>query len=315
MDVKGTVDFKENTAGAEGNVALYIVWENTSYWYRQGIKNFEGTDLTDWTWEGITGSVANAGTMQQGTHTLIARGTAANGTIKDEKHVFTIDNTPEVTIAAGPADGNMDVKGTVDFKENTAGAEGNVALYIVWENTSYWYRQGIKNFEGTDLTDWTWEGITGSVANAGTMQQGTHTLIARGTAANGAFKDEKHVFTIDNTPEVTILGSKCYPDNTFDILGTTTFKENSAGNEGTVALYIKEISASSYTKHGATKTYEGKKISWKYSDFTSARMQKSVWGQKEILVKVVATAANGASASVVKGMVIPALGCPTTFGN
>jgi hypothetical protein len=140
-------------------------------------------------------------------------------------------------------------------------------------------------------------------------------LLVRATAANGTVKDEYHEFTIDNTPETTIFGSKCYPDETFDILGITTFKENITGYEGTIALYIKEISAASYAKQGATKSYEGKKISWKYSDFTGARMQKSVWGQKEILVKVVATAANGASASVVKGMVIPALGCPTIFSN
>ena len=36
-----------------------------------------------------------------------------------------------------------------------------------------------------------------------------------------------------------------------------------------------------------------KNVTWKYSDLTGYRMEKSIWGQKEIMVKVIATAANG----------------------
>ena len=208
----------------------------------------------------------------------------------------------------------MAIHGTVDFKENPAGNEGRIRISVRKGSGSFAYH-GEKYFEGSLPIDWSYEDITGSIPNAGRWSQGEYTLRVYAYAANGALKTIDIPITIDNTPEATILGSKCHPDETFDILGTTVFKENSTGNEGTIAIYIKDINASSYTKHGATKSYEGKKVSWKYSDFTGARMQKSVWGQKEILVKVVATAANGASISIVKGAVIPALGCPTTFGN
>jgi hypothetical protein len=303
MNAHGTVDFKENITGNEGTVYLYI--DNTLH----GYKHYEGADLINWTWEEITGHNLNAGTLSQGVHKIRLLARAANGTDTNLYHEFTIDNAPKVTVSADEPDGDMNAHGTVDFKENITGNEGTVYLYI--DNALH----GYKHFEGADLINWTWEEITGHNLNAGTLSQGVHKIRLLARAANGTDTNFYHEFTIDNTPKTTILGSKCLPDNTFDILGTTTFKENSVGTEGTIAIYIKEISAASYTKQGATKSYEGKKISWKYSDFTGARMQKSIWGQKEILAKVVATAANGASASVVKGMVIPALGCPTIFSN
>ncbi len=313
MAIHGTVDFKENPAGNEGRIRISVRKGSGSFIYH-GEKYFEGSAQIAWTYEDIVGSIPNAGRWSQGEYTLRVYAYAANGALKTIDIPITIDNTPDLTAQATDFEGDMAIHGTVDFKENPAGNEGRIRISVRKGSGSFAYH-GEKYFEGSLPIDWSYEDITGSIPNAGRWSQGEYTLRVYAYAANGALKTIDIPITIDNTPEATILGSKCHPDETFDILGTTVFKENSTGNEGTIAIYIKDINASSYTKHGATKSYEGKKVSWKYSDFTGARMQKSVWGQKEILVKVVATAANGASISIVKGAVIPALGCPTTFGN
>ncbi len=313
--MRGTVDFKENTAGNEGTVKLYIDDGNDgSLWYLQGTKAYEGSEPISWTWEEITDYIINAGTLAQGEHNLQVVAVSANGTSANAFYTITIDNTPTVSITASGDDGPIDVHGTVDFKENTAGNEGTIKLYIDYGNDgSLWYLQGTKAYEGSEPISWTWEEITDYIINAGTLAQGEHNLQVVAVSANGTSANAFYTITIDNTPEPVIIGSKYFPDDTFDIVGTTTFKENLTGDEGTIKLYIKEISARSFTQHGSTLSYEGKKISWKYSDFTGTRLAKAVWGQKEILVMEVATAANGTSKSVVKGMIIPALGCPAGF--
>jgi len=136
------------------------------------------------------------------------------------------------------------------------------------------------------------------------------------TTANGTVTDKDYPFTIDNSPKPAILGIEDFPDDTIDIFGTVLFKENIAGNEGKVALYLAADSQSpSYLLKGS-KSYEGKSISWKYSDFTGSRLPRSTWGNREFLVKAVASTYYGVTATVIKTMfdntMIPATGsgCP-----
>jgi hypothetical protein len=320
MQVQGTVDFKENITGAEGSITLYIQF-NGGGWSYQGQKSFEGVEPIAWAWEEIAASRVklNAGTMPQGNHTIKVRATAANGIYIDKDYPFTIDNTPDLTVQVGEPEGDMQVRGTVDFKENITGAEGSITLYIQY-NGGGWSYQGQKSFEGVEPIAWTWEEIAASKAklNAGTMPQGNHTIKVRATAANGIYIDKDYPFTIDNTPKPTIDGNQEFPDNTTDIFGTVLFKENNDGNpttqdlEGTVTVYLApDAKSPTFSQHGATKSYEGTSINWKYSDFTGSRLPRDVWGRREYLIKVVATAANGATATVIHNPMILALGPPS----
>ncbi|MBI5779855.1 MAG: hypothetical protein HZA49_10455 [Planctomycetes bacterium] len=142
------------------------------------------------------------------------------------------------------------------------------------------------------------------------MPQGNHTLRVSATAANGTNKFKDYPFTIDNTPAPTILGTENFPDNTIDIFGTVLFKENIAGYEGTLALYLAPDAQSPSFSLQGSKSYEGKTISWKYSDFTGSRLSRSTWGKREFLIKVVATAANGATATVISNGAFPDSTCP-----
>ena len=320
MEVHGSADFKENITGAEGTVALYIQYDvYGSYWYHQGSKTYEGATPIDWTWEEITGHILNAGTLPQGKATIIVRTTAANGVYIDKFYPFTVDNTPAVTLTVADAEGDMEVHGSADFKENITGAEGTVALYIQYDvYGSYWYHQGSKTYEGATPIDWTWEEITGHILNAGTLPQGKATIIVRTTAANGIYIDKFYPFTIDNTPKPTIDGTQEFPDNTTDIFGTVLFKDNNDGNpttpdfEGTVTVYLaSDAKSPTFSQQGVTKSYEGTSINWKYSDFTGSRLPRDVWGRREYLIKVVATAANGATATEIHNPMIPALGPPS----
>jgi hypothetical protein len=87
------------------------------------------------------------------------------------------------------------------------------------------------------------------------------------------------------------------------------FKEYVGGAEGSVTLYLKDVSASSYSSYGS-KSYEGTSINLKYSDFAGSRMSKATWSGRELMVQVVARAANGATMTSWQYLMIPALGCP-----
>ena len=93
---------------------------------------------------------------------------------------------------------------------------------------------------------------------------------------------------------MNIKGLQLVEDLTSDITGSATFKEHAGGTEGSITLYLKNASATNYANYG-TKTYEGTSVNWKYSDFAGSRLNPSIWGGKEIMVKIVATAANGAT--------------------
>ena len=313
MNAKGTVDFKDNPDGNEGVLSLYIDYKNDGAVLKgAGSKAYEGSGSISWTWEEITGDPLNAGTLPQGTHALIATAKSANNTSKTEKHIFTIDNTPEVTITADNPEGDMKAKGTVDFKDNPGGNEGVLSLYIDYKNDGAVLRgAGSKAYEDSGSISWTWEEITGDPLNAGTLPQGTHALIATAKSANNTSKTEKHVFTIDNTPRIRFIGVKHYDDQTMDVMGTTTFIENLTGNEGTIAVYYKDAEASSYKQYGGTIGFDETTVTWKFSDFSGTRMSKAFRGDKEMMFKAVATAANGATASAEHTELIQATGtCP-----
>jgi len=249
--------------------------------------------------------------MAQGSHIFSARASDCGGNTDQAEKTIIVDNTPELTInPPGAIEGLIDIGGSVDFKKYDGGEQGAVNDGYVRIYLDSVHR-GTKSYE--DTASWSYKEITGAAIDAGILSEGEHTLKVSAHAKNGKSVVKEIVFTVDNTPKSTILGTRGYPDNTIEILGTTVFKENTAGKEGSVTLYIKEAGTSSYTRCGS-RSFEGKNVSWKYSDFTGTRLQKSVWGQKEIIAKVVATAANGASATVEKPLMVPALGsCSTKF--
>ncbi|WP_321283832.1 hypothetical protein [uncultured Vibrio sp.] len=309
FDIKGTVDFKEYVGGSEGSVTLYHIYPNNSYAYRIQSKSFEGASILNWTYQEIVGAIADGGAWAQGKHIIRAVATAYNGASASIDIPITVDNTPDVTGSANNSEGDLDIKGTVDFKEFVGSNEGSVTLYHIYPNNSYAYRIQSKSFEGTNVINWTYQEIVGSIADGGSWAQGKHIIRAVATAYNGASKSIDIPVTIDNTPKVQIIGPRCYADFTCDILGTVQFKEYVGGNEGSVTLYLKDVSASSYSSYGS-KSYEGTGIDWKYADFAGSRISKATWGGKELMVQVVAKAANGATAASWQYLMIPALGCP-----
>jgi len=269
--------------------------------YSIGSKSGKGS--ADWS------TTLDTGAMAQGTHTFVATACDVKGNCSSNSQSITIDNTPAVTSTVSKTEGELDIKGTVDFKEYVGGNEGSVTLYHIYPNNSYAYRIQSKSFEGTNVINWTYQEIVGAIADGGSWAQGKHIIRAVATAHNGASTSIDILITIDNTPEVKIIGPRCYADLTCDILGTVQFKEYVGGAEGSVTLYLKDVSASSYSSYGS-KSYEGTSINWKYADFAGARISKATWGGRELMVQVVAKAANGATMTSWQYLMIPALGCP-----
>ena len=272
--------------------------------YYMGSRSGKGS--ADWS------TTLDTGAMAQGTYTFVATACDSKSICSSSSQSITIDNTPEVTASVNKTEGDLDIKGTVDFKEYVGGNEGRVELYYIHPNGGRYFF-GRKYYEGSASINWSWKEIVGSIPDAGAWAQGKYTIQAIAIAANGTSKQVDLPITIDNTPEVNIVGPRCFADLTCDILGTVTFKEYANGAEGTVTLYLKEVGATgSYSSYGS-KSYEGTSINWKYSDFTGARMSKATWGGKELMVQVIATAANGTKATAQQPLMIPAFGCPLTL--
>ncbi len=250
----------------------------------------------------------DTGAMAQGTHTFVATACDAKGNCSSDSRSITIDNTPELTASVNKTEGDLDIKGTVDFKEYVGGNEGSVAIYYIHPNGIRYYANS-KSYEGASSLEWSWKDIVGSIPDAGGWAQGKYTVQIIAKAANGVTKQFDIPITIDNTPKVQIIGPRCYADLTCDILGTVQFKEYVGGAEGSVTLYLKDVSASSYSSYGS-KSYEGTSINWKYADFTGSRMSKTTWGGKELMVQLVARAANGATMTSWQYLMIPACGLP-----
>jgi hypothetical protein len=155
LDIKGTVDFKEYVGGNEGSVTIYYIHPNGGRYYA-GSKPFEGATSLEWTWKNITGYIPDAGSWAQGKYTIQVIAKAANGASKQTDIPITIDNTPEVTGSVNKSEGDLDIKGTVDFKEYVGGNEGSVTIYYIHPNGGRYYA-GSKPFEGAASLEWTWK--------------------------------------------------------------------------------------------------------------------------------------------------------------
>jgi hypothetical protein len=307
LDINGTVTFKERVGGYEGHIELWHVRPN-GYRSRVGYKYFEGTGSIAWSWPEIVGSIPDAGGWAQGDHTVQVIAIAANGSRQQINIPISIDNTPEVSGVAGGTAGDLDINGTVTFKERVGGYEGHIELWHVRPN-GYRSRVGYKYFEGTGSIAWSWPEIVGSIPDAGGWAQGDHTVQVIAIAANGSRQQINIPISIDNTPEITIIGPRYYPDLTFDIIGTVFFKEHIGGNEGSLTIALKEIHQAGYTNHGV-KSYAETSSCWSYSEVTGSKLSSATWGTKELMVQITARANNGATATVRRELMIPALGCP-----
>ncbi|MCG8642098.1 MAG: hypothetical protein MI862_20405, partial [Desulfobacterales bacterium] len=121
----------------------------------------------------------NAAVMAQGEHTFYATARDSRGETDTASQTITIDNTPEVSITAGNPEGEMNAKGTVDFKDNPDGNEGTLYLYIDYRNDGHYSSAvGSKSYEGSDSISWTWEEVVGEPLNAATLKQAEYALIA-----------------------------------------------------------------------------------------------------------------------------------------
>ena len=233
---------------------------------------------------------------------------AHNGASSRHDIPITIDNTPVLTGSAGSATGDLQIGGTVQFKERVGGSEGRVDLWYVHPN-GHRYFAGRKYYQGTGVLLWSWQEIIGSIPDGGSWAQGKYTIQVIAIAHNGASSRHDIPITINNTPEITIIGPRYYPDLTFDIIGMVTFKEHVGGNEGSLIIALKEIHQTGYTNHGV-KSYAETSIGWSYSEITGSRLSSATWGTKELIVQITARANNGATATVRRELMIPALGCP-----
>jgi hypothetical protein len=307
LDIKGTVQFKEHVRGSEGRVQLWYVHPNGRRYYA-GQKYYQGTESLTWSWQEIVGSIPDGGSWAQGEYTIQAIAIARNGVSTQHDIPITIDNTPVLTGSAGSNTGDLQIGGTVHFQEHVRGSEGRVQLWYVHPNGRRYYA-GQKVYQGTESLTWSWQKIVGSIPDGGSWAQGEYTIQAIAIARNGASSQHDIPITIDNTPEVTIIGPRYYPDLTFDIIGTATFKEHVGGNDGSLSIALKEIHQSRYTNHG-TKNYNKASNGWSYSGIIGSRLSSATWGTKELMVQITARAANGATATVQRDLMIPARGCP-----
>ena len=120
----------------DSNAGSLTVYRNNSYLGSQA-----GNGSARWS------TVINGGLLPQGAHTFSAIARDSRGDSDTATRTIIIDNTPAVTLTVADAEGDMEVHGTVDFKENITGAEGTVALYIQYDvYRSYWYHQGSKTY-------------------------------------------------------------------------------------------------------------------------------------------------------------------------
>jgi len=278
LDIKGTVDFKEYVGGNEGSVTLYHIYPNNSYAYRIQSKSFEGTNVINWTYQEIVGAIADGGSWAQGKHIIRAVATAHNGASTSIDIPITIDNTPEVTGSANKVEGDLNIKGTVDFKEYVSGNEGSVTLYHIYPNNSYAYRIQSKSFEGTNVINWTYQEIVGAIADGGSWAQGKHIIRAVATAYNGVSKSIDIPITVDNTPDVT--GSANNTDGDLNIQGTVDFKEFVGSNEGSITIYH-IYPNNSYAYRIQSKSFEGTNvINWTYQEIVGAIADGGSWAQQ-----------------------------------
>jgi YD repeat-containing protein len=126
--------------------------------------------------------------------------------------------------------------------------------------------------------------------DAGSLVQGNHTIYVRAQAYNGTFSEWAYgVFTIDNTPVVTVL-SPGQVEGGFDFNGTVEFKERTGGEEGSVTIWIDGLAG---TQNRGTRHYEGTTVDWSYSQIAGQMLDAGSWLQGNHTIYVRAQAFNG----------------------
>ena len=109
--------------------------------YHMASKSGEGS--ANWS------TTLDTGAMAQGTHTFVATACDSKRICSSSSQSITIDNTPELTASSGSTEGNLKIKGTVDFKEHVGGYEGYIDIYYIAPNGARSYIKR-KYYEGTE---------------------------------------------------------------------------------------------------------------------------------------------------------------------
>ncbi|MBN2123094.1 MAG: hypothetical protein JW821_02270, partial [Deltaproteobacteria bacterium] len=204
-------------------------------------------------------TILDGGAMNQGEHIFTAVAVDSKGVTDEAEARLTVDNTPIVSVESpGPVEGSFDFTGNAAFKEHRGGNEGTVEVYI---DTQDWRKAKRKTYEGKDIS-WTYSEIAGETLDAGAIANGDHVIYTRAQAANGAWSEwSEGSFQVDNMPSVSVQDSGLV-EGEFDVSGNAGFKEHVGGEEGLVEVYIDTQD----WRKAKRKTYEGKDISWTYSE-------------------------------------------------
>ncbi|MBM9536060.1 hypothetical protein, partial [Desulfobulbus alkaliphilus] len=132
--------------------------------YTSHIGSSSGNGSAQWS------TTLDGGAMAQGTHTFTARACDSKGICHSSSYSVTIDNTPVLSGSAGSTTGDLQIGGTVEFKEHVGGHEGHIELWHVRPNR-YRSRVGFQYFTGTGSMSWSWQEIVGSIADGGGWAQ------------------------------------------------------------------------------------------------------------------------------------------------
>ncbi|MBN1103926.1 MAG: RHS domain-containing protein [Deltaproteobacteria bacterium] len=155
------------------------------------LAQVNGSESAEWS------TTLNGGAMAQGEHLFEARAVDSQGICHSSQTHIVIDNTPAVTVnSPGLVEGAFDITGTVQFKQNEGGLDGQIQVYIDTQDYRYAY---IKTYEGTTVT-WSFSEVAGHLLNAGAMGNGEHKVYVLAKAANGTYSQ-----WAEATFEVTLL--------------------------------------------------------------------------------------------------------------
>jgi hypothetical protein len=298
MELTGTVDFKENPGAETGTLKIWKkpdkAWLNYSL---AGSKVYTDASPASWSYEEVVGSALNAGALEQGDHLLQIDAIADNGAMVSENIRFSIDNKPDLTVALGDTEGNLGLKGTVDFKENLGEEVGTLEIWQKpdksWLNYSL---AGSKVYTDANPADWSYEEIIGSPLNAGELPQGDYLLQVKAVANNGATTSENLSFTVDNTPDLTARISDTEGD--MELGGSVDFKRNPDGLVGTLKIWKKPDKYwVKYSLDGSREYTDADPLDWTYREIVGSALNAGALPQGDYLLQVQAVAENGAIAS------------------
>ena len=190
---------------------------------------------------GCTGLI-NPLVLSNGTHTFQAISSDSSGKTVVDTTTITIDNTPKIQIL-NPSpneivEGEFDIAGIVEFKENPEGNEGTIFYYLDGSGSAY------KHCSGTSV-NFSYESDRNhrntSILNAAYLSQGRHTVKVVGRADIGNETSQTtSTIVVDNKPTITISSPSPNEkiEEPFDFTGTVKFKDNPEGYEGSLYYYV-----------------------------------------------------------------------------